>query len=118
MQPMPCGLSCENIARREGSKVELVSNEIYRVRAPLQSKDPNDPVETVWFAAYYLGETTTGYLFSPIVSDYADVVVREEWIKELGPEIRDRIKFLKKRILDLNAEIDTLYEELANLFAQ
>ena len=75
-------------------------------------------VGTVWFAAYYLGDTTTGYLFSPIVSDYADVVVREEWIKELGPEIRDRIKFLKKRILDLNAEIDTLYEELANLFAQ
>jgi hypothetical protein len=39
------------------------------------------------------------------------VVVRKEWIKELEPEIRDRIKLLKKRILDLNGEIDTLYEE-------
>jgi hypothetical protein len=38
--------------------VELVTTEIYRVRAALQSKDPNDPIETVWFAAYYLGETT------------------------------------------------------------
>jgi hypothetical protein len=90
----------------------------YRVRAPLHSKDPNDPVQTVWFAAYYLGETTVGYLFSPIVSEYADVVVREEWIKELEPEIRDRIKLLRKRILDLNAEIDTLYDELANLLTE
>jgi len=71
-------------------------------------------VGTVWFAAYYLGETTTGYLFSLIVPEYGDVVVREEGIKELAPETRDRIKLLKKRILDLNGEIDTLYEELAN----
>jgi len=98
--------------------VELVANEIYRVRAPLHSKDPNDPVKTVWFAAYYLGETTTGYLFSPIVSEYADVVVREEWIKELAPEIRDRIKHLKTRIRDLDGEIDNLYVELANLLME
>jgi len=45
------------------------------------------------------------------VSEFTDVVVRKEWIKELEPEIRDRIKLLKKRILDLNGEIDTLYEE-------
>jgi hypothetical protein len=98
--------------------VELVTNEIYRVRAPLQSKDPNDPVETVWFAAYYLGETTTGYLFSPIISEYADVVVQQESAKELEPEIKAQIKLFKMKIVELNGEIDTLYEELAKLFRE
>jgi hypothetical protein len=70
--------------------VELVTNDIYRVRAPFIRTIPNDPIETPWFAAYYLGETTNGYLFSPILSEYTDVVVREESVEEIEQEIRSR----------------------------
>ncbi len=48
-------------------------------------------------------------LFSPILSEYTDVVVREESVKEIEPEIRDEIKRLKMKIIELNSEIDALY---------
>jgi uncharacterized coiled-coil DUF342 family protein len=52
------------------------------------------------------------------VSEYADVVVQEDSVKELEPEIKAQIKLFKMKIVELNGEIDTLYEELAKLFRE
>jgi hypothetical protein len=57
-------------------------------------------------------------LFSPILSEYADVVVQQESVKELEPEIKAQIKLFKMKIVELNGEIDTLYDELVNLFKE